>query len=102
MNSATHIDFASLRLMVNTPFHWAIIFIALFGLLVSCGLIYRRFTQESQSSLTTQKAAGLNKYTHLSLLILGNVIALISVLLFLLPFQVKAPTSTYDLSLIHI
>ena len=96
MNSATHIDFASLRLMVNTPFHWAIIFIALFGLLVSCGLIYRRFTQESQSSLTTQKAAGLNKYTHLSLLILGNVIALISVLLFLLPFQVKAPTSTYD------
>lgn len=98
ITSVTHIDFSSLRLIVNTPFHWAIIFIALLGLLLSCGLIYRRFRKETRISSTTN-TQGLNKNIHLSLLILGNIVAFISVLLFLLPFEMKMPTSSYDVLL---
>ena len=99
MTSVTHIVLGSLRLTVDTAFHWAVIFIALCGFLVSCGLIYRRFRDEEKTSLKTKNSSELGKCIHLTLLVSGNIIAFISVLLFLLPFEREIPTSSYDVLL---
>ena len=99
MTSVTHIVLGSLRLTVDTAFHWAVIFIALCGFLVSCCLIYRRFRDEEKTSLKTKNSSELGKCIHLTLLVSGNIIAFISILLFLLPFEREIPSSSYDVLL---
>jgi hypothetical protein len=87
------------RLTLDSSLHWAILLFALLGLVVSCVLIFRRFKSDSNTILNKNNAFIIGKSVYVSLLIFGNIIAFISMLIFLLPFEIKVQASTYDVLL---
>jgi hypothetical protein len=90
---------ASYRLTLNSPLHWALVILASIGLVISCLLIYRRFKNDIFHDKQKIAPLGARKKLHFFLLLFGNIIAFISVLLFVLPFEEKAQTSLFDVLL---
>lgn len=79
--------------------HWLLVLVALLGLMISGWFIYRRFTGDASDLTKKPVSLGFRKKLHLSLLLVGNIIAFISVLLFVLPFEMKVQTSSSDVLL---
>ncbi|MBA6292387.1 hypothetical protein H4J58_08545 [Colwellia sp. MB3u-70] len=90
---------ASYRLTLNSPLHWALVILASIGLVISCLLIYRRFKDDVFHDEQKIAPLGARKKLHFFLLLFGNIIAFISVLLFVLPLEEKAQTSSFDVLL---
>jgi hypothetical protein len=89
----------SYRLSVSSPLHWLFVILASIGLVISCLLIYRRFTAELSDHKQSKLRLNFGKRLQLFLLFFGNTIAFISVLLFVLPFEVKVQASSFDVLL---
>lgn len=99
ITSVVSIAIGNYRLTLDSSLHWAILLLALFGLVISCVIIFRRFKSDS-NIISNKKNAFINsKSIHVSMLIFGNIIAFISMLIFLLPFEMKVQASTYDVLL---
>ncbi|MFT6919021.1 MAG: hypothetical protein ACJA2G_001656 [Cognaticolwellia sp.] len=90
---------ASYRLTINSPLHWALVILASIGLVISCLLIYRRFKDDVFHGKQKLAPLGTRKKLHFFLLLFGNIIAFVSVLLFVLPFEEKAQTPSFDVLL---
>lgn len=90
---------ASYRLTINSPLHWTLVILASIGLVTSCLLIYRRFKDDIFHGKQKIAPLGARKKLHFFLLLFGNIIAFISVLLFVLPFEEKVQTSSFDVLL---
>lgn len=89
----------SYQLMLTSRLHWSLVLFAFIGLVLTCTLIYRRFSAESLGNERQVTDWSLSEKGHFSLLILANTLAFISVLLFILPVQVKVDTPAYDVLL---
>jgi hypothetical protein len=90
---------ASYRLTLNSPLHWTLVILATMGLAISCLLIYRRFKDDIFHGKQKLAPMGTRKKSHYFLLLFGNIIAFVSVLLFVLPFEEKAQTPSFDVLL---
>ncbi len=89
----------SYQVAMTSSLHWGLVLLALVGLVISCGLIYRRFKAKNLDSEQQITAWEFKEKRHFSLLILANVIAFISVLLFILPLQAKVDIGSFDILL---
>ena len=87
------------RLSIVSSTHWLLLLIAAIGLVTSCVLIYRRFTRELPRESRQVSNLSLNKIVHLFFLLVGNIAAFVSVLLFVLPFEAKIQALSFDLLL---
>ena len=89
----------SYRLTINSALHWLLVLLAAIGLAISCGLIYQRFTGAIATNTPKKVSLRCRQILHLSLLFFVNIIAFISVLLFVLPFEKQQQIATFDILL---
>ena len=89
----------SYQVAMTSSLHWGLVLLALVGLVISCGLIYRRFKAKNLDSEQQITAWEFKEKRHFTLLILANVIAFISVLLFILPLQAKVDIGSFEILL---
>ena len=103
MNIALMNDF---QIRIDEPIHWLVIVIAVIGLVISLLLVYRRFYRRKSdvAEITLEinnKPLNDNKLNtlRLSLVILANVFACFSLVLFVLPIELKIKNTEFDVLL---
>lgn len=87
------------QLAITRSLHWGLICVALIGLVITCALIYRRFKEKhknAEQQVVTWKPI---EKSHFIVLILGNIVAFISVLLLILPLQARVDSTSFDVLL---
>ena len=87
------------QLSIISPMHWGLVLLALIGLMASSLLAFRRTYRGQDKNVPNTKVNGLNKNTRFILLMLTNMVAFISVLLFVLPLHERVQTPSFDVLL---
>ncbi|MGB1262158.1 MAG: hypothetical protein ACPG52_04520 [Cognaticolwellia sp.] len=87
------------QLSITSPLHGTLVLLAFIGLMASCLLAFRRIYRAPDSNVPKVKVNGLNNNGRFTLLILTNIVAFISVLLFVLPLDEQVQTPSFDVLL---